>query len=165
MDTQKQVDAAPPEGADNGEKIFCGKFATVGELERAYDCLQSEFTRKCQLNAQLKRRLEDSAATHEEGNGKHAEQEEENEPSAAPCDGCVDAPPSDRGGDLNSGAPVLDDETRAKVVREFLQDLSRSKPPSTISARGRINTVPPQRPKSIAEAGRFFKGMLEKGGF
>ena len=35
MDTQKQIDAAPPEGADNGEKIFCGKFASVGELAQS----------------------------------------------------------------------------------------------------------------------------------
>lgn len=165
MDTQKQIDAAPPEGADNGEEIFCGKFASVGELERAYDSLQSEFTRRCQLNAQLKRRLEESAAKSSDGDGKHAEQEAEKEPSTATASGGVNAPPSECGEGEKRGAAVLDEQTRAEVVKQFLQDLCRSKPPSTISARGKINPVPPQRPKSIAEAGRFFKGMLENGGF
>ena len=161
MDTQKQIDAAPPEGAVNGEKIFCGKFADVGELERAYASLQSEFTRRCQLNAQLKRRLEESAAKPSDGDGKHAEQEAEKEPSTETESGGVNAPPSECG----KQGFVLDDQTRAEVIKQFLQELCRSKPPSTISARGKINTVPPQRPKSIAEAGRFFKGMLENGGF
>ena len=165
MDTQKQIEAAPPEGEDNGGKIFCGKFASVGELERAYDSLQSEFTRKCQLNAQLKRQLEESAAKSSDGDGKHAEQEAEIEPSTATASGGVNAPPSDSGECGKNCGVVLDEETRAEVVKQFLQDIRRSKPPSTISARGRINTSPPQRPKSIAEAGRFFKGMLENGGF
>ena len=119
MDTQKQIDAAPPEGADNGEKIFCGKFASVGELERAYDSLQSEFTRRCQLNALLKRRLEESAAKSSDGDGKHAEQEAEKEPSTATASGGVNAPPSECGEGEKRGAAVLDEQTRRRSSSNF----------------------------------------------
>lgn len=167
MDTQKQIVTAPPEGADNGNRIFCGKFASVGELEKAYDSLQSEFTRKCQRNAWLEKRFEESeAARGETGkDGKHTGEEGKDTPSTSVsgADGAVQARPSGRGG--GGTVPALDDETRAQAIREFLSDLHRAKPPFTISAGGRINTVPPQKPASIAEAGRMVKGMLENGGF
>lgn len=57
-DSQKQTPAAPQIGGENGERVFCGKFASAGELEKAYDSLQSAFTRKCQRSAELERKLE-----------------------------------------------------------------------------------------------------------
>ncbi len=162
--TQKQISSAPPEGADNGSKIFCGKFATVGELEKAYAGLQSEFTRKCQRNALLEQRLQQmSTAAAGQGEGAQARQDVQvQEPRAATGEQSADG--------VQALAPVRDDGAavdpalRERIVREFLARLHSAKPPQTISVGGKINAIPPQRPSSIAEAGRMFKGMLEKGG-
>jgi len=43
-----------PESADGGSNIL-GKFADVSELAKAYESLQSEFTRKSQMLAQLQK--------------------------------------------------------------------------------------------------------------
>ncbi len=60
-DTQKQTEALPPEtgnGEPDKEKTaFCNKFATADELERAYDNLQREFTRKCQQYSRLEKEM------------------------------------------------------------------------------------------------------------
>ncbi len=61
-DTQKQTETVSPAEpcAADGDKdrpAFCNKFATADELERAYDNLQREFTKKCQQNSELTRAL------------------------------------------------------------------------------------------------------------
>lgn len=75
---QKQTENVPlaePCAAD-GDKdrpAFCNKFATSDELERAYDNLQREFTKKCQQNSELTRALAEaresvpSVTTNESG--------------------------------------------------------------------------------------------------
>jgi hypothetical protein len=39
--------------------------------------------------------------------------------------------------------------------------LENSRPPKAISSRGKITLTPPDRPKSIAEAGNVIKSMLK----
>lgn len=59
---QKQTETVPLEepcavNEDKDRPAFCNKFATADELERAYDNLQREFTKKCQQNSELTRAL------------------------------------------------------------------------------------------------------------
>lgn len=65
-DTQKQTENVPREEdkahtADKDKPAFCNKFATADELEKAYDNLQREFTKKCQQNSELSRALKQTA--------------------------------------------------------------------------------------------------------
>ena len=93
---QKQTENVPlaePCAAD-GDKdrpAFCNKFATADELERAYDNLQREFTKKCQQNSELTRALAEaresvpSVTTNESG-----EPAEESKAAAADIDPSTD---------------------------------------------------------------------------
>ena len=59
-EVQKQTEDLSPEAhvdeaADKERTAFCNKFATADELEKAYDSLQREFTKKCQVNSRLSR--------------------------------------------------------------------------------------------------------------
>lgn len=63
-EVQKQTEDlspdAPVEASEDKERTaFCNKFATADELEKAYDSLQREFTKKCQVNSRLSRELEE----------------------------------------------------------------------------------------------------------
>ncbi len=63
-EVQKQTEDLSPaapvgEPEDKERTAFCNKFATADELERAYDSLQREFTRKCQANSRLSREIEE----------------------------------------------------------------------------------------------------------
>ena len=63
-EVQKQTEDLSPEAhvdeaADKERTAFCNKFATADELEKAYDSLQREFTKKCQVNSRLSRELEE----------------------------------------------------------------------------------------------------------
>lgn len=62
-DMQKQTETLPlapqTSAAEDKERTaFCNKFATADELEKAYDNLQREFTKKCQQNSELTRALQ-----------------------------------------------------------------------------------------------------------
>lgn len=49
---------------------------------------------------------------------------------------------------------------RNTVVEKYLEELEKSRPPKAISSRGKITLAPPDRPKSIAEAGAVIRSML-----
>ncbi|MDE5548691.1 MAG: hypothetical protein K2J13_00400 [Clostridia bacterium] len=46
------------------------------------------------------------------------------------------------------------------IIEKYLEDLENTRPPKSISSRGKITLTPPDRPKSIAEAGNVIKSML-----
>lgn len=61
---QKQTEIVSPDQqeavvGDKDRTAFCNKFATADELEKAYDNLQREFTKKCQANSRLSRELDE----------------------------------------------------------------------------------------------------------
>lgn len=53
-----------------------------------------------------------------------------------------------------------DENIKNAVIERYLQDLENTRPPKSISSRGKITLTPPDRPKSIAEAGNVIKSML-----
>ena len=56
---------------------------------------------------------------------------------------------------------VYKDETiKNAIVERYLEALEKSRPPKAISSRGKITLTPPDKPKSIAEAGSLIKSML-----
>jgi hypothetical protein len=50
---------------------------------------------------------------------------------------------------------------KTAIVEKYLEELENSRPPKAISSRGKITLTPPDRPKSIAEAGNVIKSMLK----
>lgn len=84
-DMQKQTENVSPAepcaaDVDKDRPAFCNKFATADELERAYDNLQREFTKKCQQNSELTRALAEAreipAVIAEEGGEPEEERPE-----------------------------------------------------------------------------------------
>lgn len=74
-EVQKQTEALSPDtpaevSEDKERTVFCNKFATADELEKAYDSLQKEFTRKCQVNSELSRQLEKLRSEKETSGGE-----------------------------------------------------------------------------------------------
>ena len=53
-----------------------------------------------------------------------------------------------------------DENIKNAIIERYLQDLENTRPPKSISSRGKITLTPPDRPKSIAEAGNVIKSML-----
>ena len=53
-----------------------------------------------------------------------------------------------------------DESIKSAIIERYLQDLENTRPPKSISSRGKITLTPPDRPKSIAEAGNVIKSML-----
>ena len=53
-----------------------------------------------------------------------------------------------------------DENIKNAVIERYLEELENTRPPRSISSRGKITLTPPDRPKSIAEAGNVIKSML-----
>lgn len=124
-DMQKQTESLPLGGndcvevADKEKPAFCNKFATAGELEKAYDSLQKEFTRKCQQNSELTKALQ-----HAQDLSQAKEQSQEQscgEPYAPRPEGQEnDLPTVDNGGAATTPAYELPDWD--EKVEKFMKD-------------------------------------------
>ncbi len=119
-ETQKQTETLPlaePQEAqaeDKEQTAFCNKFATAGELEKAYGNLQREFTRKCQQNAQLSRELESYRA------GAAKEAEGDGEPLSARPEGQEnDMPTAENGAEAKT--PVYESPEWDDKVKDFMK--------------------------------------------
>lgn len=162
-----------------------GKFGTVAELYAAYNELEREFTKRCQLIKQLQAQLSDSSAQAQ------AEQKSEQDAPTvdarqidAPVGEPVDAPAetaTDTVGEERIAATVTFDRdavireiaANAEMYAESLAELSAvmdaclsrykqklisfdiSAPPSGLAV-----IVPKKRPRSLADAKRLADEML-----
>lgn len=102
QEEQKQTDIIPPEQTDGAatdieqspvekpetdkdKTVFCNKFSSAQELEKAYDNLQREFTKKCQRNSDLTKKLAEVQSKMQDNadeRGESRPQEREIEASA-----------------------------------------------------------------------------------
>lgn len=58
-------------------------------------------------------------------------------------------------------AYILNDENIKKaIIDNYLDELQSKMPPKAMSSRGQMTITPPDRPKSIAQAGAVIKAML-----
>lgn len=119
-DTQKQTEQLPlaesadANGNDKERPAFCNKFSSAEELEKAYDNLQREFTKKCQANSALVRELEAARS------GERKEDEGEREPQAARPEGQhTDLPTADNGDGAKT--PFYESEDWDGRVNGFMQ--------------------------------------------
>ncbi|MDE7079855.1 MAG: hypothetical protein K2O95_07060 [Clostridia bacterium] len=54
-----------------------------------------------------------------------------------------------------------DENIKNAVIEKYLEELENNRQPKSFSSRGKITLTPPDRPKSIAEAGNVIKSMLK----
>jgi len=55
----------------------------------------------------------------------------------------------------------IDEETKQKIIQEYLQSLEKNRPPATITKKGGPPPVsPPNKPKTIKEASSMFRKLL-----
>ncbi|MEG2413791.1 MAG: hypothetical protein RSB61_03980, partial [Clostridia bacterium] len=52
-------------------------------------------------------------------------------------------------------------EIQSIIVNNYLENLEKSKPPKAITSRGQITLTPPDKPRSIEEAGKIMTKMLQ----
>ena len=148
------------------------KFKDVGQLWKAYQSLEAEFTRKCQRLAELERRertssgipaadqAEAPAPRSEGAGGAPGKQPSAGDlPGRAGTRGTED-PAGTGEGDLLRDSGFLP-EIREAVIREFLNSVGRSAPAEASLRGGRTVSSPPRRPESFAEAGELFLKHLK----
>lgn len=124
---QKQTETLPlgingdVDAADKEKTAFCNKFATADELEKAYDNLQREFTRKCQQNSALSKALEQAKCHAGEGEENKITADTCKEPSVQRPEGQeTELPTADNGGTATT--PVYESPDWDEKVKKFMQD-------------------------------------------
>lgn len=180
-----------------------GKFKSVQALMDAYENLQSEFTKKCQMLSAFQK---DKTAQAEENQnselvGESQPQEEENgfsqdafaqfleanneanhyreeiQQSLVSATEQTNSPyevawakvllnhlkEGDKISDPIINQYVLSDENvRNKIIESYLKDITKAKPPITISSRmgDRVSSAPTENPKTLADAKRLVDKMF-----
>ena len=163
------------------------KFKSVEELERAYESLEKEFTRRSQRLAKLEKEMkQDKVETDAEWKAKVDKFFSEN-PSAKPFakqmsdqiirdntlrmrSDCLEIAltrvlleayraPKDLATDEDFLKEHIlgSDFVKKAVIEGYMKDLREGKPPVLISARGQNTVAPRSKPKTIEEAGKMFR--------
>lgn len=163
------------------------KFKSVEELERAYESLEKEFTRRSQRLAKLEKEMkQDKVETDAEWKAKVDKFFSEN-PSAKPFakqmsdqiirdntlrmrSDCLETAltrvlleayraPKDLATDEDFLKEHIlgSDFVKKAVIERYMKDLREGKPPVLISARGQNTVAPRSKPKTIEEAGKMFR--------
>lgn len=163
------------------------KFKSVEELERAYESLEKEFTRRSQRLAKLEKEMkQDKIETDAEWKAKVDKFFSEN-PSAKPFakqmsdqiirdntlrmrSDCLEIAltrvlleayraPKDLATDEDFLKEHIlgSDFVKKAVIEGYMKDLREGKPPVLISARGQNTVAPRSKPKTIEEAGKMFR--------
>ena len=163
------------------------KFKSVEELEKAYESLEKEFTRRSQRLAKLEKEMkQDKVETDAEWKAKVDKFFSEN-PSAKPFakqmsdqiirdntlrgrSDCLEIAltrvlleayraPKDLATDEDFLKEHIlgSDFVKKAVIEGYMKDLREGKPPVLISARGQNTVAPRSKPKTIEEAGKMFR--------
>ena len=165
-----------------------GKFKSVQALMDAYDNLQAEFTKKCQLLSQIQKdkidlveeenkettaekQLEQFLQENDEAKS-YAEEIKEifsTEEKASPLEVAWakvllnHIKEQDKVNDPIINKYVLSDENiKNKILENYIKDLSNSKPPLVMSSQTgeRLSGLMPDSPKTLAEAKKLVDKMF-----
>lgn len=168
---------------ENNQQHF-GKFASAEELLAAYNALESEFTKRCQLVKELQARIDDSDAQaqaaamqeHAAGDGRTSPEELSASADAPETSATVEPPaevrtvvvaPADVIGaviadveeylDALCAIPQVMDECVARYKQALL-----CKEFGMPAVRGSAVLTPIARPKTLVDAKRIADGMLKR---
>ena len=134
--TTSQSAEAEENLGEQKESVSFGKFKDANSLLNAYNSLQSEFTKRCQRLKELEGELETSEKTtvpQVETRGKEEETKRD-----------------------------ITLEEKEDILKDYLKGVLNSKAKAVVldGVGGGVKT-PPNKPKTIAEAGKIFKEILE----
>ena len=115
-------------GEDIGESSF-GKFKDASSLLKAYNSLQSEFTKRCQRIKELE--------------SKQVSEKHDNE--------------------IKDQPKGITDKEKEEVLKDYLKEVLNSKSKAIVLDGAGIGlSVPPQKPKTVQEAGILAKELFNK---
>ena len=135
--TTEQTQTAEADVENTGEEkveVSLGKFKDVGALVNAYNSLQAEFTKRCQRLKELESKIEngDKTSVPQQPTNDHAKQ----------------------------NTTFIDKE---EVLKEYLLEVLGKKPQAIVmNGTGVGVKAPVNRPKTIEEAGKLAKNLLNK---
>ncbi len=136
---EKATQPATAENEESGVKqqeISLGKFKDVSSLLNAYNSLQAEFTKRCQRIKEL----EGLSVT-------------EKQQSA----------PLQTGGNAEKAEEGISEEVKQKIIKDYLKSvLNKRQNTVVLSNDGATVITPVNRPKTIDEAGKLAKKLLQK---
>lgn len=120
---------------NTNETVSYGKFKDADALYKAYNALESEFTKRCQKIKEL------------EGKIERVDKQEERS-----LDGISqESVPTEK---------EISVEEENEVIQKYLKALISSKPKAVMIKGGESVVTPVKRPKTIAEAGNLAKEII-----
>lgn len=120
---------------ESEKQVSLGKFKNVQSLIEAYNSLQSEFTKRCQRIKEL------------EGNNSQTIE-----------DTCAL-----KEGQSKTEEKKVSEEEKMKILKEYLKDVMGSKQNAVLLDEKGVGVKTPfNKPKTISEAGKLVKEMLQK---
>lgn len=186
--------------SDVGSQDTFGKFKSADKLLEAYNNLQSEFTKKCQLLSQLQKdKMEKENPANNEGDISLVKtNSSDNENQLLNLNSFLDANADAKNFEeeikekLNSSSdpyqiawarvvlehltgsnekisdPIVnkyvlsDSNIRNQVIQDYINDLTKHKPPYVISSQGgeRVSSITIDTPSSLAEAKEIVNKMF-----
>lgn len=179
---QEKIENFPAE-SDNENSTSFGKFKSADELLKAYNALQSEFTKRSQKLAEYEKNAttdiwegkvaefvkkypvaERYAEELAEEIAKSADKSEENVLENALLNVLCGKVRTEE--EMASDKSVVDrvlseQNNREKVINGYLEGIRRNPSPVTLPKGGAIPATPPVRAKTIREAGEIAKKLIE----
>lgn len=160
--------------SDNGQETSFGKFKSAEELLRAYNALESEFTRKSQKLSEYENNVnwegkvsefvkkypiaekyaEEVAGEITKNGKKDIEERDLERALLTVLSGKVKTVE-----EMSEDEDVIDkvlssDKNRTKVIEDYLEGIRRNGPPNTLPKRGATPVTPPLDVRTIRDAGK-----------
>lgn len=157
-----------------------GKFSTADELLKAYNALESEFTRRSQKLKEFEKNYGENGEKDEKAKESVRQYDipeeilKEAEDKAKTQDGKflttlvgVLASKVRSTEEMASDKEVIDrvlgeEKNREAVINAYVEQIKRTSAPTTLPKGGAIPTLPARRATSVREAGDIAKAILEK---
>ena len=173
-----------PTDFDNGQQVSYGKFKSAEELLKAYNALQSEFTKRSQLLKEYEKQKEDrdwenkvesfvekypiaerytkELADEIAHNGKLKDVENGLEKALLSVLSSKVLTADEMAKDEQVIDKVLSDESvKERIIGQYLRDYDAGSLPITLPKGGAIPVTPPLPARNIREAGKIAQKIIE----
>ena len=138
-----------------------GKFKDKEGLLNAYNSLQAEFTRRCQRVKELERELKQVKTNVSVLTNADVDDNENFVTKNSVISAQTDTINKEVLGEQIDASNEVNDETKRKIIREYLNNIKSSKPEiSLVSGNGSAIIAPPSKPKNILQAGELAMKIL-----
>ena len=173
-----------PAGNENGQEVSYGKFKSAEELLKAYNALQSEFTKRSQILKEYEKKMSgydwegkvsafvdkypiaekytEELATEIANNGELKDVENGLEKALLSVLSSKVKTADEMAADENVIDKVINNEAvREKIISQYLKGFESGTLPVTLPKGGAIPVTPPLPARNIREAGRIAQKIIE----